>query len=189
MSLNPFDKNKKFCKSNTETILHEGTQKIFEVDGHVITGAGSLEVLRDIVETFKTTKCLPDKITRTYEYTPSCTEVVVCKVNKMTGLLTTVQYDLTPTNFRKVRNNLFGKVKCDIKVEKHINSGVDLGTAYNLQGSGSALACGSLHTGQDPIKAMEAAKKFDEFSGGATIVMDCVTLKKSIAANGEIYDL
>ncbi len=141
-------------KVKTENIIHDDTQKIFRLGKTVITGSGSLVLLEEIVDRFKLYQYhTPKSFWINCDMGLSNTTVLVNK--KFQGKVKTVKLSLKPKRF-------FGNwIK--VTVDKTFPD-----TAYTVTGSGHQYATGALEVGSDPYTALEAAKKYDIYSGGET---------------------
>ncbi|CAL9979918.1 peptidase HslV family [Vibrio phage F99] len=141
-------------KTKTENIIHDDTKKVFRLGKTVITGSGSLQLLLEVVDRFKSYQYFtPDHFWMKTPLDMDNTTVLVNK--KYNGKVRTVQLDLTP-------KRIYG-IWVRVKVTKHYPD-----TAYTIIGSGRQYATGAVEVGSFPEEAINVAKKYDTYSGGET---------------------
>lgn len=157
------EENKYICwtplpkiKTKKVKTVYDDTQKIFTVGKHVITGCGSLTLLKMMVDRIVNEDYhTPKKVYFQCDFDLSKTNVYVSK--RVLGRVRTLKYILIPT---KIPCTGYYSVKVD-KIPQY--------SSFTVDGSGKQFAMGALYgNGQSAWGAINAAKEFDEGSGGDT---------------------
>jgi 20S proteasome alpha/beta subunit len=134
-----------------ENVEYSEVDKIFRVNNHVLTGSGSLRLLHEVVERFRSCKKLPSSF---YINSGEYHQKTIILVNKFTGgRYFSVQYNLSAKSLP------FGKVRVSV-----VKSAKDDSNQYTIIGSGGLLATGAMEQGATPEEAIQIASKHDQYT-------------------------